>query len=391
MKGKKTKYTNVFRTTDGKLFVQVAVLKDGKKVVKRQMLPAGAKEADATRLAADLKDQLLAVPQDQLPVSAREIPTVAAFCKTWTHNKAARNRSGVIKEWTHRLETHCLPVLVAGNRDLGSLPLDAVTRMTINKWVGWAEKHVQKSGKPYAAATVMGWWGILCLVLRDAAADYGLADPTYRVAPPEVFVPRVREHRTLQRPQVEAFLAAVEVHQPLRFAELSFIAYTGCRPGEAFGLHWKDVTTEGAHPHVELKFSATQGKLEACKTDSPRELPLIPRLVKVLKAHKAAQLKGDMPQWDDGQGALVFPSETKTYRLEQSMAKPCRIASSAQGVGQKVTPQVLRRSLNTILVAEGVDLVTVREMMGHTTQAMTERYSSVPLNVKAAALIRAMG
>ena len=84
----------------------------------------------------------------------------------------------------------------------------------------------------------------------------------------------------------------------------------------------------------------------------------------------------------------MFPSEAKSYRVEQSLAKPCTLCSAAKGVGQRVTPQVLRRSLNTILVSEGVDPITVRELMGHTTIAMTARYASVPLAQKSAALAR---
>ncbi len=388
MKGKKTKYSNVFRAPDGRLFVRVSCLIDGAKVEKRQMLDAGATERDAIRLVAELKESLVANDQALSP----DIPTVVDYCDTWLARKQKRNRESVISEMKHRLEEHCLPVLVRASRDLGSLRLDEVNMEDVEEWVAWAEGHRQKSGKAYSPDTVMGWWRTLTHMLRDGVARHRLQhDPTARVTPPNVTAPRVRETKTLKRPQLEAFLAAVQAHQPLRHAELAFIAYTGCRTGEALGLHWKDLCLDGPHPRAALKFSATNGKLELTKTDAPREVPLIPKLVVILKAHHTAQLKKEQPQWDDGQGALVFPSAGESYRVEQSLAKPCRICSGARGVGQRVTPQVLRRSLNTILIAEGVDLITIRELMGHSSIKMTERYASIPLEDKAAALGRVLG
>ncbi len=392
MQGQPTRHSGVYRQQNGQLFVRVTARVGGKRVAKLQSLPLGATEADAIRLVADLKERLLAPPTTEAELqslSNRAVPSLTAYVEQWLEVKSARLRPGVAAEWTHRLGVHCLPIRI-GNRTLGDLPLDAISRMTLEFWISWAENVVQPSGKPYSADTVSGWWRVLCQVLRDGTADYNLPDPTRRVEGPKVHAPKVRESRTLQRPQLEAFLAAVEVHQPLRYAELCVMAYTGCRPGEAYGLHWKDVVLEGPNPHVVLRFSATKGALERTKTDTPRELPLIPRLVEVLKAHKKQQMAGKIVQWDDGEGSVVFPSENKTYRVEQSLAKPCNLCSEAPGVGQRVTAQVLRRSLNTILVSEGVDPITVRELLGHTTVAMTARYASVPLAQKSAALTRIM-
>ncbi len=387
MQGQPTRHSGVYRQANGSLFVRVTARVNGKRVSRLQVLPLGSTETDAIRLVAKLKDDLAAQPWDMQPLKSRAVPSLNAYVEQWLEAKGARLRPGVGAEWAHRLGVHVLPVMISG-RELGQMPLDAISRLTVEHWVGHAENVVQASGKPYASETVAGWWRLLCQVLRDATADYDLPDPTRRAIPPKVFVPKVRESRTLQRPQLEAFLAAVEAHQSLRYAELCMMAYTGCRPGEAYGLHWRDVVLEGEHPQVELKFSATRGKLERCKTETPRTLPLIPRLVKILKHHHQQQLAGKMPQWDDGNGPLVFPSEQKTYRLEQSLAKPCTLCSAAQGVGQHVTPQVLRRSLNTILVSEGVDPITVRELLGHCDINMTQRYASVPIAQKAAAMAR---
>ncbi|WP_164856292.1 site-specific integrase [Lujinxingia sediminis] len=54
--------------------------------------------------------------------------------------------------------------------------------------------------------------------------------------------------------------------------------------------------------------------------------------------------------------------------------------------GQRVTPQVLRRTHITMLVAAGIDLITIWSMVGHSSVAMTQRYSGVRMESKHAAL-----
>ena len=48
----------------------------------------------------------------------------------------------------------------------------------------------------------------------------------------------------------------------------------------------------------------------------------------------------------------------------------------------RATPQVLRRTFNTLLLEAGVSEVVLRAQMGHTTRAMTERYAGVHIGRK---------
>ena len=57
-------------------------------------------------------------------------------------------------------------------------------------------------------------------------------------------------------------------------------------------------------------------------------------------------------------------------------------------IGQRIGPQVMRRSLNTMMLAEGVDQITLRSIMGHTSEPMTQRYAGIGHEAKAEAIER---
>jgi integrase/recombinase XerD len=59
--------------------------------------------------------------------------------------------------------------------------------------------------------------------------------------------------------------------------------------------------------------------------------------------------------------------------------KACNRAEELSGVGKKVTPHVLRHAFATALLEEGVDLVTISNLLGHSRIKTTELYTHVTL------------
>ncbi len=84
----------------------------------------------------------------------------------------------------------------------------------------------------------------------------------------------------------------------------------------------------------------------------------------------------------------VFPSQRGTLRTSSSLHKPLELAAHAAGIDVRVTPQVLRRTFNTLMVHAGVDRIVLRSQMGHCSEEMTERYAGVSVQAKQAAVHR---
>ena len=195
--------------------------------------------------------------------------------------------------------------------------------------------------------------------------------------------PAVRAKDTLDEEGVGKFLIAAKQFEPDWFASIAFLAWTGARAGEALGLHWEDV--DFATRTIHLCRSATRGVETRTKTDDPRDVPMHEDLAVVLQAHRQQQIAEQHPGLKSG---LVFPNDKGGLRLAQAFAKPFVTCSAA--VTQHVTPQVLRRSFNTIMLLRGVDPITLRAIMGHVSAEMTERYAGIPMKAKLEAVARAM-
>lgn len=135
---------------------------------------------------------------------------------------------------------------------------------------------------------------------------------------------------------------------------------TGCRKNELFQLQWKNVD-------LVRKFIVIQP--ETAKSNKRRILPLNQHAQQAL-----FELEKNKPTPDT---AWVF------YRADGGKTKPIdhrfRRAIRAAGIADFHIHD-LRHTFASWLVSEGVDLIKVRDLLGHTSISMTERYAHLMPN-----------
>ena len=135
-------------------------------------------------------------------------------------------------------------------------------------------------------------------------------------------------------------------------ARVTVLLHTGFRRGELLGLRWRDVDLKGGVLTIP---KAKNGEI--------RHVPLT-STVRTILSHRTRPLDSS---------ALVFPNSEGHRDLR--WAKKTVPAALRVAQIEDFRFHDLRHTFASRLAMEGVDLMTIRELMGHKTMAMTLRYS----------------
>jgi integrase len=127
---------------------------------------------------------------------------------------------------------------------------------------------------------------------------------------------------------------------------------TGCRKTELLTLRWSDV-------NIERRFFVIRP--ENTKSNRRRAIPLNDQAVRALVARQA----GNASEW-------VFAK--RNGERVKALDWLFRKAVKSAGI-EDFRIHDLRHTFASWLVSEGVELVKVRDLLGHTSIAMTERYA----------------
>lgn len=142
---------------------------------------------------------------------------------------------------------------------------------------------------------------------------------------------------------------------------------TGLRRGELLGLTWRDADL--AHAQVTVRGSTA-------KTGLTRHVPLNSEAIDVLTAWRPAECEASAPVFPGPDGGPMFSLKTAWLKI----AKAATV--------QAFTFHDLRHTFASKLVQAGVDLNTVRELLGHSDIKMTLRYAHLAPEHRAAAVAR---
>lgn len=198
------------------------------------------------------------------------------------------------------------------------------------------------------------------LVSRNVAA---LVDP-----PRQVSV----EVRPFTVAEAKALLAAAAGDR----LEAAFrVALTlGLREGEVLGLHWSDIDLASARLRVRTAVQRIDGKLilkEPKSAKSKRTLYLPASLVTALKVHHdrqafERQVAGD--RWQES--GLVFPSTIGTPTDPRNLIRSWHRLQARADVERRPF-HTTRHTAASLLMAEGVPLKIVQEILGHSLLSTT--------------------
>jgi integrase len=190
--------------------------------------------------------------------------------------------------------------------------------------------------------------------------------------------------RGLSVADAQAVLRASRDHEAGSYVALALC--TGLRGSELLGLRWQDVDFSAPTLHVRQQVQQYGGRRVAVlgipgqvirppkSAAGTRIVPLVPRAVAALQRERQRQRAARLlagPLWQAG-GDWVFTTGDGRPRSLHWISQGWRRALAAAGVAH-VVPHSARHTVASLLLAEGIDPVTVASILGHSDATVTLR------------------
>lgn len=183
------------------------------------------------------------------------------------------------------------------------------------------------------------------------------------------------EIRPMFPDEAKKFLKAIKGH---RLEALFSVALAmGLRQGEALGLRWEDIDWDARIIRVRNSLQRINKRLELSELktkNSRRDLPLIDTVLKALKAHRSRQLKEKLAagsHWQDT--GFVFTTSIGTPLDARNVVRSYHaLLEDAKLSAHRFHD--LRHSCASLLLAQGVPLKVVSEILGHSQMSITADY-----------------
>ncbi|MCU7495343.1 MAG: tyrosine-type recombinase/integrase [Ignavibacteria bacterium] len=141
----------------------------------------------------------------------------------------------------------------------------------------------------------------------------------------------------------------------------TFAFYTGCRVGEIVQIRWHSIDLESGIILIGDSELTTKSRKQ-------RAVPICDELFGVLINLKLRGCKDD--------GYVFCKSNGFRFTLEY-VSKKFKAVCREIGLDEKVHFHGLRHSFASNLVQRGVSIFTVKELLGHSSVSVTERYSHI--------------
>jgi integrase len=320
------------------------------------------RRAASQREAREKLRQLVAELERGVDLAAQQ-PTVAQWCQTWLEAFAINLKPNIKEDYAAVIRRYI------ADAPIGRRRLSQLTPADVQAWVNALSTKVAPQTVRNAHARLHK---ALVVAVRQRYIARNVADgielPSGR--PPPI--------KPLNFEQACALLAAVDGH---RLAAVYRLAINlGMRQGVILGLTWDVLDLDAGTIRVDRQLRRVRnGKetrmfvLQTTKTRAgERVLQLDEDLMAVLREHRRVQqeeaaLRGK--QWKNGLN-LVFVTETGAPIHISDLTKHFKSALKRARL-PSIRFHDLRHTAATLMLANGVSLVTVSKILGHSSPAIT--------------------
>ncbi len=279
---------------------------------------------------------------------------------------------------------NCKPTTIAYYKNIakvittyfGGSVLQEISPIQIQKYLVYLQTtYKTPQGKPLAPKTVRHHYGTLTNIFAYADKQELIAkNPMQRVDAPKKVKKGVD---ALTQEQAARFFELLPACDLDFHCMLHLFITTGIRRGECMGIRWRDVDFKRATVTIArcVTYTPEFGVVVSTpKTEnSVRTIPLMPSTVKLLQEwKKQTQTKNPSTMLKE---AYLFPKGNDVFAPRDPGSVTRRVKRFMVSNGfPDLSPHDLRHSCATLLLAEGADIKSVQEILGHADASTTLDY-----------------
>lgn len=360
----RTKYSGVYqREAAGRLFkgkpdvcFDITYKLDGKKIWEKV---GWLSEGYGAKLAADIRAERLRSMRhgEELPRQRKKAPRfgdVWEKYRTW----AERNKSRRGEDDVSRYEKHL-------KKTLAEKRLDEISPFDLER----LKSDLLKRG--LAPATVKHCLVIVRQVYNKALA-WGMYEGPNPVTAVKMPVLQNSRERFLSHEEADRLLERLKAVRTLDLHDMCLLAlHTGLRRGEIFNLRGYDLNFDNG----TIRVSDPKNKTSRYS---------------YMTAAVKTMLQGRVPETPD---ALIFPARDGKKRVAMSKNFQRIVDELGFNAGvtdrrQRLTFHSLRHTFASWLALQGESIITLKDLLGHKSTSMTERYSHLIPDHKRRAVAR---
>lgn len=282
---------------------------------------------------------------------------LAEFGEEWWEAAKVTLEPSTRANYSNSWNNHIMPFL-------GEMQLREITPRVVDEW----KTDLSRQGR--TNPTIQKAMSVLQLCLQKAVIWGEVQfNPVRDVRKPSA--KRLKAIRPATPHTVELIRNRLLTKATLRDATLvSVIAYAGVRPGEALALRWDHVRTKT----LLIEEAVSYGKVKGTKTSAIRSVPIMPALREDLEYWR--------PRAPKYPGDLIFPSNKlkgKPWLREgyKSWQRKTFRKAAIEAGRIDLTPYDLRHSLASLLLRQGMSVVEVAAIMGHSPAMCLSTYAHV--------------
>ncbi len=224
---------------------------------------------------------------------------------------------------------------------------------------------LQENKIPLSDKTILEHHRLISTIMAQAEKEMLIMyNPAAKASPPR---PKAGRPDYFQPDEIEAILAALEA-APLKWKTITYILMdTGARRGEILGLKPENVNEDGVIviDHA-LLYTKSKGVYEGeTKTGNTRALMLAPQSQKLLRQWMIERQRMRLAQGDRWEESGYIFTQDDGSRLHPDSITDWLSNFSKKNNLPHIHPHAFRHTAASLMIANGVDLVTTANELGH--------------------------